>query len=159
MKNDVFLNPFATIIRLLWFCWNFSSNVRWLLILIADRWAIRGWTKKWPTCSQSNQCKHTFYLSHIFYSVTEISSTGLASNGILLIDFKTVNKTQHLELPCLKIEQQLMAYVTISILPSTSYKPQDREELLTVLFRTRHLSFFLSYHGKQFQLIDKGYYI
>ena len=46
--------------------------------------------KKSPTCSQSNQCTHTFYLSNIFYSVTEISSTGLPSNGILLVELKTI---------------------------------------------------------------------
>ena len=66
---------------------------------------------------------------------------------------KYTKKTQHLELPYLKIEQQLMAYVTISILPSTSYKPRDRVELLTVPFRTYHLSFVFHIMANNF---DKG---
>ena len=86
--------------------------------------------------------KTYFLFVKYFYSVTEISSTGLAINSVLLVDLKTIpKKTQHLELPYFKIEQQLMAYVTISILPSTSYKPRERVELLNVLFRTYHLSF------------------
>ena len=42
----------------------------------------------------TKQSRYTFffYLSNIFYSVTEISSTGLASNGILLLDLKTIKK-------------------------------------------------------------------
>ena len=138
-----FFTPFATVI--VWtviVCWNFSSHVRWLLILITNRGAKRGWTKK-ITNMFTKQSRYTFffYLSNIFYSVTEISSTGLASNGIILVDLKTIKKTQHLELPYFKIEQQLMAYVRISILPSTSHKLRDRVELLTVRFRTYQLSF------------------
>ena len=88
-----FFTPFATIIGLSWFVETFPLMLDGSLFLLPIAKPKEDQQKKSPTCSQSNQCTHTFYLSNIFYSVTEISSTGLASTGTILVDLKTIKNS------------------------------------------------------------------